>query len=249
IWRRIHVYQHVTFVNLHLTLQVVMGWLHSHLHLFEVQETLITDNETLAEWSSKGVDEVDARLMDHVAEIGSLFRYEYDFGDSWNHELVLEERLPLESGRRYPYCVEGGGACPPEDVGGTFGFEAFREAMANPRHEAHASYRTWYGGPFKPHAFDAARVNRHLQRGYTWRNYLVVPALATRPSFTPKAAEQWALIPKKAQQQLLTSTYCPHCQGTTTLVDYSGRYVKGDVLLEGRCGRCGQHTKRLVEIG
>jgi len=92
------------------------------------------------------------------------FVYEYDFGDSWEHELVVEQVLPPEPGATVPICLTGKRACPPEDVGGIWSYADFLEALRDPEHAEHEEYTEWIGGEFDPEAFDNEAVNRELQR-------------------------------------------------------------------------------------
>lgn len=248
VWRRIQLYRHKRFFDLHLTLQAAMGWLNYHLHLFEVGKTMITDEEILREWEEEGVDDREARLMDFVRAVGTKFMYEYDFGDSWKHELTLEAILPVKPGAPYPRCLDGARACPPEDVGGVWGYERFLEAIADPDDEEHEEFLEWAGGTFDPEAFSARDVNVRLQHGYTWYGHPVVPALVT-PSFTAPAENLWAAIPAEARERVLENVWCAHCRTGTTIIDYRGRVQKGDLLLEGHCAVCGRRVIRLLEGG
>jgi hypothetical protein len=90
---------------------------------------------------------------------GLKFRYEYDFGDGWLHQVLVEKVLPPEPGQSYPVCVKGRRACPPEDVGGMWGYQDFLEAIQDPNHEEHEEYLEWVGGEFDPEAFDLDGVN------------------------------------------------------------------------------------------
>ena len=92
------------------------------------------------------------------------FRYNYDFGDNWVHILAVEKMLPAEEVVRYPICLAGVRACPPEDVGGLPGYENFLEAMRDPKHPEHTEYLEWISGRFDPEAFDVDEVNRRLRR-------------------------------------------------------------------------------------
>jgi hypothetical protein len=96
IWRRFQVRSGITFAKLHNTLQVVMGWWNYHLHLFVVGSLEITDRRTLAKLGPIGIPDDTARLLDHIKQEGATFTYEYDFGDSWQHALVLERILPID---------------------------------------------------------------------------------------------------------------------------------------------------------
>jgi hypothetical protein len=93
----------------------------------------------------------------------SKLLYEYDFGDSWDHELLVEKRLPLAAGKRYPVCLTGKRACPPEDCGGVWGYASVLEAIRDPEHPEHEEMLEWVGGEFDPEAFDLDEVNRELR--------------------------------------------------------------------------------------
>ena len=105
-----------------------------------------------------------ARLGQVVPGPGSALAYEYDFGDGWEHALVVEAVLPPEPGVRYPVCVGGKRACPPEDCGGPWGYGELLAAIGDPEHPAHADRLAWLGGPFDSEAFDVADANRRLAK-------------------------------------------------------------------------------------
>ena len=110
-------------------------------------------------------DEEDI-LISKIATMGRKvrFTYEYDFGDSWQHEIVLEKTLEPEPKVKYPRCVEGARACPPEDVGGVRGYADFLEVVGDPKHENGRDMKEWIGGKFDPERFSVDKVNRELRR-------------------------------------------------------------------------------------
>ncbi len=164
IWRRIQVRSDITFAKLHRTLQRVMGWQDAHLHEFVIQgEHYGVPDQDDGE-PPKTRDERKYKLGDIVAAEGSQFAYNYDFGDYWQHVLVIEKTLPPQEGIRYPTCISGARACPPEDVGGLPGYENFLEAMKDPAHSEHKEFLEWIGGVFNPEAFDVDEVNQRLRR-------------------------------------------------------------------------------------
>jgi hypothetical protein len=172
IWRRIQV-KDGTLDRLHEHIQTAMGWTNSHLHHFKVGEQLYGDPDLMQEnfEEMEYEDSTSTKLSAILPRSGRrfAFEYEYDFGDGWRHEVLFEGCLRAERGGRYPICVEGERACPPEDVGGTWGYEEFLEAMADPNHERHEEYMGW-SGPFDPEAFDAAKATKRLRRGLPdWR--------------------------------------------------------------------------------
>jgi len=94
----------------------------------------------------------------------STFLYEYDFGDSWEHELLVEQILPQEEGKRYPLCLTGKRACPPEDCRGIWGYVDFLETIRDPKHPEYEEMLAWVGGEFDPDASDLEEVTTELQR-------------------------------------------------------------------------------------
>jgi len=161
IWRRILVPGDVTLEKLHYILQVAMGWTNSHLHQFIVGETYYS--EPHPDYGSEMRNERRVRLNQIVPGEGFKFRYEYDFGDGWLHNLLVEKVLSPEPGQQYPACIKGKRACPPEDVGGIWGYYGFLEAIQNPDHLEHEDYLEWIGGEFDPEAFDLEETNELLR--------------------------------------------------------------------------------------
>ncbi len=176
IWRRIQVGD-CTLDKLHEHIQTAMGWTNSHLHHFRINETLYGDRLLMQEnfEELRYQDSTTTRLSDILPEGGDPFRfeYEYDFGDGWLHEVLFEGRLPAEPGKRYPLCVEGARACPPEDVGGVWGYVEFLEAIADPENEQHDEMREWIGRKFDPEAFSPVGATRRMKSGLPdWRSML-----------------------------------------------------------------------------
>lgn len=247
IWRRFQVRSRITFRELHKTLQVVMGWWNYHLHLFQVDSLTITDRETLAEWGGIGLPDDISRLNKYVRQEGMHFGYEYDFGDSWEHELVLEAMLPLDETAVYPRCLAGERACPPEDCGGVWGYETFLEAIQNRQHPEHDSYIEWIGGSFDPEAFDLDKVTQQFREGVYWQGELVAAPLTSTQTFTPQAQLFWDSIPEHLQVKIIGAVWCSHCGDRTTIINFKGNIRQGDLILCGECICCGSTAVRLLE--
>jgi hypothetical protein len=168
VWRRIQV-RDCTPDKLHERVQTAMGWTNSHLHHFRVGDQLYGDPDLMAgNFEEFGYeDSTSTKLSDLVPKSGRKFRlvYEYGFGDSWDHELVVERVGPPEAGAKYPVCLEGERACLPEDVGGVWGYADFVDAIQNPDHEQHEDMLEWVGGSFDPEAFDAASATKRMKKG------------------------------------------------------------------------------------
>ena len=173
IWRRIQV-EDGTLDQLHEHIQSAMGWTNSHLHQFQIKGERYGDPALLDD----GYD--DFQCVDSTATVLSKllpksgerfpFLYEYDFGDGWRHEILFEGYPQIDRQTKYPCCVEGERACPPEDVGGPWGYPGYLEALADPTHEEHEDYLEW-NGPFDPAAFSAAEATERMRQGLAdWRN-------------------------------------------------------------------------------
>ena len=163
VWRRLLIPAGATLADLHEAIQACMGWQDYHLHQFIVGDEYygLPDPEygALVEMQDEGL----VPLGEIISGQGFRFYYEYDFGDSWLHEILVEEVNPADPAQRYPACIAGRRACPPEDVGGSAGYEHFLEAIRNRRHPEHQEMLEWAGGAFDPEAFDLEEANEALR--------------------------------------------------------------------------------------
>lgn len=172
IWRRIQV-RNSTLDKLHERIQLAMGWQNCHLHLFEIDGERYSDPRLMQyDFDDRLViDTTITKLDETLPKNGKplQFLYSYDFGDDWRHEILFEGCLQAKEGQRFPVCVEGERACPPEDVGGVWGYENFLEAIVDPKHEEHEMYMEW-AGKFDPEEFDAQKATKKMRRGLpNWR--------------------------------------------------------------------------------
>lgn len=158
IWRRFVVPGDITLDRLHDVIQIVMGWKDYHQHEFSIGRQRYTENP---EFKEDGVSENRFRLVDLIKQKGRTFVYRYDFGDSWEHEITLEDSRYHNPQLQTPLqCIEGENACPPEDVGGVHGYFEFLNALQDPKHEEHTHYKTWYAAfPWYDGVFDGSRYN------------------------------------------------------------------------------------------
>lgn len=173
IWRRIQV-QDCTLDKLHEYVQTAMGWTNSHLHQFEIKGERYGDPELLDDGFEdfECVDSTKTMLSEILPKSGKRFsfKYEYDFGDGWEHEVVFEGCPTVDPKAKYPLCVEGARACPPEDCGGVWGYTDFLEAIGNKKHKEHKSMLEWVGGWFDPEEFDPATATKAMKKGLPdWR--------------------------------------------------------------------------------
>jgi hypothetical protein len=164
IWRRLLVPEDTTLAKLHDVLQVAMGWEDGHMHEFSIGQRRIgrPDPEDRLMGIPSVENEHTVLLSGIWGRVGSKAIYTYDFGDTWEHSMVLEKRLPDDPHQTYPVCTDGQLACPPEDCGGIPGFYDLVEALHDPNHERHEEMLDWIGDDFDPQAFSVDNVNRML---------------------------------------------------------------------------------------
>jgi hypothetical protein len=156
IWRRIIVDGGISFAQLHVVIQRAMGWHDAHLHEFIVGEQHIgaPAAEDFFDTDDEIIDESTVRVADAVGS-KRKFRYWYDFGDDWWHEIAVEKRLPADPDAPPATLVDGARACPPEDCGGPWGYAELLEALADADHPDHDDMMRWIG-PIDPERFDPA---------------------------------------------------------------------------------------------
>lgn len=176
IWRRIQV-KDCTLDKLHEHIQTSMGWTNSHLHRFKIGEQLYGDPMLMEEdFEEFGYnDSTSTNLSGILPKSGQRFQfmYEYDFGDSWEHEVVFEGCPKAEAGRQYPLCLEGERACPPEDCGGVGGYAKFLDAIRDKTHEERAAMFEWVSGWFDPEEFDPVTATKSMKKGLPdWRRMM-----------------------------------------------------------------------------
>jgi hypothetical protein len=165
IWRRIQVPKKYNFWDLHIAIQDAMGWQDYHLHEFEIVNPL-TGTKTIIGIPNKDKDFADYKILpgwkqkiaDYFLRENQSAKYIYDFGDNWEHEIILEKILPKENNLTYPLCIKGERACPPEDCGGSYGYEDFLEIVGDPENEQHEEILEWVGGKFDSEHFDPNEV-------------------------------------------------------------------------------------------
>ncbi len=160
IWRRILVPSDITLSELHAVVQETMGWHDSHLHEFRVGDVGYGDPRLLEDLADQ--DSRKTRLEQVAPTPKTRLRYLYDFGDSWEHEILVEAVGPPAPETRYPICLKGKRACPPEDCGGVWGYADLLEAISDPDKPEHEDLLEWLGGPIDPESFDPDEVNQRL---------------------------------------------------------------------------------------
>ena len=171
VWRRFKVSDQYRMDRFHQVIQIVMGWQNSHLHEFlrvEDDERIGMVLDDIPDAREEIRDETEIYLKELELEEGDKFIYLYDLGDDWHHLLKVEkiEERDID----LPVCIEGDGACPPEDVGGIGGYKGFLNILEDPEHDEYQQWSDWAGADFDPLQFSVEEVNEELERFGKWHN-------------------------------------------------------------------------------
>ncbi|MCL1597993.1 MAG: plasmid pRiA4b ORF-3 family protein [Actinomycetia bacterium] len=157
IWRRIEVPSDITLGELSPVFEAAMGWLGGHLHTFDIDG--VTYGTPDPDWDTDELDEGEFRLRAVLPFVESKMRFDYDFGDGWVHNIVVEAINPNEAAVLYPRCLAGKRACPPEDCGGLPGYANILEVIADPNNPAHADLRDFVPLDYDPEHFDVVETD------------------------------------------------------------------------------------------
>ena len=163
VWRRVQLRDDTPLDQLHEIIQAALGWQNCHMHVFSIGEEEFGDPDPNLELNFSDERQV---TLDELTDIGARFRYTYDFGDDWQHEILIEDLLDADPDTRYPVLIGAKGACPPEDCGGPWGYTNLREILADPRHDEHQQMLEWLGfehaSEFDPTAVATEQINYAL---------------------------------------------------------------------------------------
>ena len=149
VWRRLLLPGEMTLGDLHQAIQAAMGWHDGYLNSFDIGGRQYGDRHTVDDVADENRLTLNSLLKSGVAR----FAYTYDFGDNWEHALVIEKRAPAGEARSYPACVGGKRNCPPEDCGGAWGYQHLLDILADPAHPERAEQVEWIGEEFHPDEF------------------------------------------------------------------------------------------------
>ena len=156
VWRRVEVAD-CSLYELHHVIQRIMEWDGSHLWLFTIRDERYGDPSM-----DDDQDASEFQLSEFVKKRVKKFTYWYDFGDDWMHIIEVEKPVDADPLARYPRCVGGERAGPPEDCGGPWGYGGFVAALRDPHHARHDEIKEWFDGPYDPEAFDLDAINERF---------------------------------------------------------------------------------------
>lgn len=159
VWRKFLAHDFIKLSELHMLIQMTMGWEARHLYEFKINGISFMEKDD--EIGGNAVDPESAILSD-VIGIVKKFTYIYDFGDGWQHEVEIINRCDHDPKLKYPICIAGENACPPEDCGGIYGFDQLKKTLKTKNSKAKDEALEWLGGYYNPNSFDPNFVNKHL---------------------------------------------------------------------------------------
>lgn len=167
VWRRIKINGQATFGDLHEVIQRVMGWENAHMFEFENPEYTISpaseEDDILGFGGTEGIDMEEITVEEVLKRKGAKIKYTYDFGDNWEHQILVEE-IEKDNGvlLHGAICLNGKRNCPPEDCGGPWGYMEMIEAIQDPKHPEYEEFMEWLGDDFDPEYFDLDETNQLL---------------------------------------------------------------------------------------
>ena len=167
IWRRVQVPADYTLSDFHYVIQISMGWENYHLHAFRIGNrsfSIPMDDEGFERQDEDSNTVTLSKLG--LAKEGSKFMYEYDFGDGWEHEIIVETVTKRNKDRHYPHCLKAVRSCPPEDCGGIWGYHRLLRILKNKNHSEHDETLEWLGEEFDPKFVDIGEINEIFAEGF-----------------------------------------------------------------------------------
>lgn len=166
IWRRIQVSSKFTFFELHHIIQICMGWKNYHMYEFNLEGYSIGEAQESAQAGyedGQQMESNDIMIGELLDKEGDQFKYLYDYGDYWQHEVIVDKISP-HTLLTNSICIDGKMCCPPEDVGGIRGYIASLDILKNKKQPEHKDTVRWFGRSFVPEKFDLEKTNRQLKR-------------------------------------------------------------------------------------
>ncbi len=165
VWRCVAVSANLTFLQLHNVIQAAMGWEDCHMHEFEVgRQRIGTSSKEDSFFGGEAAYPESKYRLGEMLPNQKKFRYWYDFGDDWWHEIVIEKRLPANEDEPPAKLLDGKNACPPEDCGGPWGYTELCATLSDPDHPDHEEMLEWMGAEFDPKAFDKEDFAKRVLR-------------------------------------------------------------------------------------
>jgi hypothetical protein len=162
IWRRILMPGSRNLFDVHMAIQVTMGWMDSHLHAFDFGGQQYGDPTQMDDLANE-----ERLTLNGIVKSGlSRFLYTYDFGDTWEHDVVIEKAPPAHTATSFPACIGGKRRCPPEDCGGVWGYDELLTILADPAHPRHEEQKEWIGGAFDPDYFSLPDADAILAKAF-----------------------------------------------------------------------------------
>ena len=166
VLRRLEVPLNIRLDRLHQVLQIAVGWTNSHLWEFRARgiDWGFPDPEPGWPDGSRWMPEKATLLAVLEDTDTKSLKYLYDFGDGWEHTIKIERIVDPEPDALYPRLLAAKGRCPPEDIGGPWGYGEFLEAIADPEHDRHDEFTEWYPEDFDPNLVETDWIDKELTK-------------------------------------------------------------------------------------
>ena len=169
IWRRVIVRSDMTLDRLHSVIQIAMGWFNCHMHQYlsgaGFRRTYYgRPDPQYSDLSNPMLNEKHYSIAGLAPLVRRKIIYEYDFGDGWQHDVLVEKILPPDASFEHPVCLAGENACPPEDCGGIYGYYKLLKILADPQHPEHEGMKGWIGGLWDAERFGLEGINARLRQ-------------------------------------------------------------------------------------
>lgn len=162
IHRTIQIEENRSFFELHMAIQIAFGWQNSHMHIFDIGDDQIGMSDFDEFEDDFTIEEKTIILSQAGLNEKDIFVYIYDLGDHWVHKIKVNKIIEPKN-TFYPKCTKGAMNCPPEDCGGIYGFEDFKEIIGNRKHPEFKEMKAWHGGMYDEELFQKHQINEDLK--------------------------------------------------------------------------------------
>lgn len=246
IWRLIEVESDITFYQFHLIIQEAMGWTNSHLHEFSSGGFRIGDTSDEAnefgdhpQW-----EERERKIGEYFSRDRTRIDYQYDFGDNWEHTIMLEAIENKKKSIKYPRCINGARACSPEDCGSSSGYYRLLEILSDPKHEEYEDMKMW-AGEYDPEYFNKKEATERMRNPLDFSDDFEAEFLDEKTDVEDK--QRWDDLPEEIKNRILDHVYCTKCSKSVRMVDYKLVIERGREILRGKCVNCSNYVVRVLD--
>lgn len=223
-----------------------MGWTNSHLHEFSLDGVRIGDTSDEAnefgdhpQW-----EEREKKIGEYFSKDKTRINYQYDFGDNWEHTIMLEAIESKKKSIKYSRCIDGARACPPEDCGSSTGYYRLVEILFDPKHEEYKDMKMW-AGEYDPEYFDKKEATEGMRDPVDLSEEFEEGFPEEEADL--KNRQKWENLLPDLQKMILDRVYCGVCRKAVSMINYSKTTKKGMEILKGKCANCSNDVVRVLD--